>query len=62
MSTTKTSKTERRIVDGIGRSWSPEKDVAQPRSLEWEIQFALGCSWGRALTLANELRVSWGPR
>lgn len=55
----KLTQTEKHLVERIADSWSPEKDRAQPGALEREIQFQLGCSWGKALTLANEIRVRW---
>lgn len=51
--------TEKNLVNRIASSWSREKDNAQRNGLEFEIQFQLGCSWGKALTLANEIRNGW---
>ena len=42
----------------IAASYSREKDQAQPHWLVHEIQFQLGCTHGRALTYANEIRVA----
>jgi hypothetical protein len=55
------TKTEKSLVERIKRSWNREKDKAQPMALETEIQFQIGCRYGRAISLANEIRLSWGP-
>ncbi|MEW6638792.1 MAG: hypothetical protein AB1425_18465 [Actinomycetota bacterium] len=55
----KLSQTEKHLVERIAESWSREKDWAQPGAVEREIQFQLRCSWGKALTLANEIRARW---
>lgn len=47
----------RNLLGRIAASWSREKDQAQPRGLELEIQFQLGCSYGRAAGYANDVRV-----
>lgn len=56
----KLNTTEKNLVERISQSWSREKDKTQPLGLETEIQFQLGCKYGRALSLANEVRLSWG--
>ena len=43
----------------IAAGWSRVKDAAQPRGLEFEIQYQMDCSWGRALELANRIRLTW---
>lgn len=50
---------EQRIVDRIAQSWSREKDNAQRGTLEHEIQFQLGCPYGRAASLAKSVRLTW---
>lgn len=50
---------EKRLVAKIAAAWSRAKDNAQPMALEFEIQFALECSWGKAATLANMIRCTW---
>jgi len=56
----KLTQTEKNLIERISQSWSRDKDKAQPLALETEIQFQIGCSYGKALTLANEVRVGWG--
>ena len=48
---------EKSILRRIAESFSREKDLAQRNALEFEIQFQLGCSWGKALCFANEIRI-----
>lgn len=57
----KLTQTEKNLIERISQSWSREKDKAQPRGLECEIQFQISCSYGKAATLANEVRLTWGP-
>ena len=59
MANLRLSKIERNLVNRISESWNRAKDSAQPRGLEFEIQFQLECAWGKALTLANEVRNTW---
>jgi hypothetical protein len=47
------------LVERIAASWSRAKDVAQPGGLLFDVQFALGCSYGRALCIANAIRCNW---
>jgi hypothetical protein len=47
--------TTKAILKRIEESWSVAKHEAQPQALPHEIQFQLGCSWGRALSHANEI-------
>ncbi len=50
------------LLTRIAESWSREKDNAQPRMLEWEIQHQLDCSYGVAANLANSIRLGWKPQ
>lgn len=50
------------IVARIARSWSRDKDNAQRGGLEHEIQYQLGCTYGRAASYANDIRVQWSKR
>ena len=54
-----TNKTTLALINRIAESWSRAKDDAQPRGLEFEIQYQLGCSYGAAATIANEIRTTW---
>jgi hypothetical protein len=46
-------------LDRIRASWDRARDDAEPRGLEREIRQELDCSYGKALTIANEIRCSW---
>jgi hypothetical protein len=48
----------RSILERIAGSYSREKDLAQPNWLVHEIQFQLGCTYGRALTYASNIRIA----
>jgi hypothetical protein len=52
------NQTETNLVTRIAESFSRAKDEAEPQSLPWEIQYQLNCSWGRALTIANAIRLT----
>jgi hypothetical protein len=53
------TRTEKNLVDRIAQSWNRAKDNAQPRGLEFEIQYQLGCAYGRAASIANDIRCTW---
>jgi hypothetical protein len=48
-------------MERIRQNWDRARDNATQGGLEREIRQELGCSHGKALTLANEIRCSWGP-
>ena len=49
--------TTQRILKSIEQSWSIQKHEAQPQALPLEIQFRLQCSWGKALSYANDIAM-----
>lgn len=49
--------TTRFIVKGIAAEFSNGQHQRNIIDLPFEIQFRLGCSWGRALSYANDVRV-----
>jgi hypothetical protein len=53
------TKTENNLVARIAESFSRAKDEAQPNALLFEIQYQLGCTYGRALTIANAVRLTF---
>lgn len=53
------NKIENSLVARIAESFSRTKDEAQPNALLFEIQYQLGCSYGRALTIANAVRLTF---
>lgn len=55
MSTPKFSQTKR-LLARIEQSYSIDKDEAQPTWLVHEIQYQVGCSYGKAICYANEIR------
>lgn len=46
----------KRILARIEQSYSIGKDEEQPAWLVHEIQYQLGCSYGKAICYANEIR------
>jgi hypothetical protein len=51
--------TERTIVAKMATTYTREQDDERPVDLVLEIRRSLGCSWGRALCLANDVRLLW---
>jgi hypothetical protein len=49
--------TSRDIVRNIAQEFSEGRHQQDIQHLPWEIQFRLGCSWGKALQHANDIRV-----
>jgi hypothetical protein len=45
------------IVATMATKYTREVDDSRPVDLVLEIQRSLGCSWGRALCLANDVRL-----
>ena len=45
------------IVQRLASEFAAGKHQRQIDSLPAELQFRLDCSWGRALTFANDIRV-----
>jgi hypothetical protein len=45
------------IVYTMATQYTREMDDARPVDLVLEIQRSTGCSWGRALCLANDVRL-----
>lgn len=48
---------EREIVAKLATQYTREMDDERPVDLVLEIQKSLGCSWGRALCLSNDVRL-----
>ena len=55
---TTTRQITKKILQRIAQSWSREKDAAQSRWLEHEIQFQLDCSYGKACNHANDISIA----
>lgn len=49
--------TTRSIIQNIASEFKSGKHQNDIKDLVWEIQFRLGCSYGRALSYANDIRV-----
>jgi hypothetical protein len=56
MMATKTA-TVRDIVTTIAREFSEGRHQHDIHDLPWEIQYRTACTWGRALSYANDIRV-----
>jgi len=45
------------IVKGIAREYAQGRHQRNPQELPFEVQFRVGCTWGRALSYANDIRT-----
>lgn len=59
MNNTKTSKpaTVKQIVKTVEAEFAQGRHQIEANDLPFEIHFRTGCSWGRALSYANAIRV-----
>lgn len=47
----------REIVKGIAQEFNAGRYQRTIQDLPFELQFQLGCRWGRALSYANDIRT-----